>query len=205
MCDVEFGIKAARERERQSRMMRNTNDRRYELETEENIKYMLSNNFMFFFFLFIVKFVVSSIGAHYRVSGKIWLRCIENHNFCFFLLIGRVCDSGRILCHIRNACGSFSYDIGACWMLILVIEQQNLLSSNALTSTRLNLWTTGTIRMLWELDGTEHRHHCQHNEQVQNTHQHASSTRIRSTAKQPHNAFCIILEMNSTSIKQWST
>lgn len=47
MCDVECGPKAARK----SRIVRNTNDRRYELETEENIKYMLSNNYMFCVFI----------------------------------------------------------------------------------------------------------------------------------------------------------
>lgn len=69
MCDVEFGIKAARERERQSRMMRNTNDRRYELETEENIKYMLSNNFMFFFFFLLWNLLFPPL-AHITASPE---------------------------------------------------------------------------------------------------------------------------------------
>lgn len=128
---------------RKSRIMCNEMIVRYELETRLNINYMLSNNFMLF--SCCCELVVSFSGTHTRlpprVSGKYdW---IKNHNFEFYSRSRWTTTGAYPVSYWKRRYGCMS-------LLILVIEQQNLLSLTALTSMRLHLWTAGT-RQLWEL------------------------------------------------------
>lgn len=188
------GIKAARK----SRIVGNTNDRRYELETEENIKYMLSNNFMFFCFYCDV--VVSSIGAYYRVSGKYdW----DASKIIISVFVGRLCVTVVVSCVILETHAVHSSTI---WVHV---ECWYWLSNNRISCRRLPLHRRGWI--------VNHRYYQNAVRTVRHVRIRPSSPlptmnkcKIRTSthqtlAGQEHIAFCIILEMNSTSIEQWST
>lgn len=180
---------------RKSRIiMCNEYDRRYELEMEENINYMLSNNFMLFF---------SFVCQYYFFFS--WICCF---------LLWRITASPENMTESKIIIFDFrwSYPVSywaRIWfilrrygcMLILVIKQPNLLSLTALTSTRLHCEYSHRYSVAVRTVKGPAIVTIDNNEQVQNMHQHALCT-LGPQEHTRHMPFYTILEMNSTS--KWS-